>query len=161
MNRRTTRLLVAMCMACVGFAQAPPPAAKAGKASPAVPPPQAPAPTPALTADYDLLVIKPTPYQPKLGRDPFSAPSDVENARKGDLIDDIGVKGRIVSNGKVMAVVIDSRGNARWLAVGYKFRDGELFQITDKAVIFHQRDVNSTSGAFRTVVKSFTREGDK
>lgn len=109
----------------------------------------------------ELLVIKATPYQPKLVRDPFSAPTDVENANKGDLIDDIAVKGRIVSNGKVLAVVADSRGNVRWLPAGYKFRDGELSEITEKAVVFRQRDVNSTSGAFRTVVKPFKREGGK
>ena len=158
MKPRTTRLLLAMLLSVAGFAQVPAPAGQGGQPTPAVPPPPA---APAAVADYELLVIKPTPYQPRLVRDPFSTPSDVENARKGDLIDDVGVKGRIVSNGKVLAVVIDSRGNARWLPAGYKFRDGELFQITDKAVIFHQRDVNSTSGAFRTVVKSFTREGEK
>lgn len=109
----------------------------------------------------ELLVIKLTPYKPSLVRDPFSAPTDVENASKGDLIDDIAVKGRIVTNGKVMAVVSDSRGNVRWLPTGYKFRDGELFEISEKAVVFHQRDVNSTTGTYRTVVKPFKREGGK
>ena len=71
----------------------------------------------------------------------------------------IGVKGRIVTNGKVLAVVSDSRGNVRWLPAGYKFRDGELYEITEKAVIFHQRDIGSTNGVFRTVVKPFNREG--
>ena len=157
MNLRTPFLLANafLCLAMVTQAQAP---AKTNPSSLAVP---APADDQSASRDYQLLVIQATPYQPKLARDPFSAPSDVENARKGDLIDDIGVKGRIVSNGKVMAVVIDSRGNARWLSAGYKFRDGELFQITEKAVIFHQRDVNSTSGVYRTVVKSFMREGGK
>jgi hypothetical protein len=111
--------------------------------------------------DDELLVIKTTPYHPTLVRDPFSAPTDVENASKGDLIDDIGVKGRIVTNGKVLAVVSDSRGNVRWLPAGYKFRDGELYEITEKAVIFHQRDIGSTNGVFRTVVKPFNREGGK
>ncbi len=157
MNPRTVFFPAAfLCLSL--FAQAPAPAGKTNPNSPAVP---APAPDSSPSRDYDLLVIRTTPYQPKLARDPFSAPSDVENARKGDLIDDVGVKGRIVTNGKVLAVVIDSRGNARWLPVGYKFRDGELFQITEKAVIFHQRDVNSTSGVYRTVVKSFMREGGK
>ncbi len=109
----------------------------------------------------ELLVIKITPYKPSLVRDPFSAPTDIENAAKGDLIDDIAVKGRIVTNGKVMAVVSDSRGNVRWLPTGYKFRDGELFEINEKAVVFHQRDVNSTTGTYRTVVKPFKREGGK
>lgn len=115
--------------------------------------------SPITTLDEDLLVIKATPYKPSLVRDPFSAPTDIENAAKGDLIDDIAVKGRIISNGKVLAVVSDSRGNVRWLPAGYKFRDGELSEITEKAVVFHQRDVNSTTGTYRTVVKPFKREG--
>lgn len=116
---------------------------------------------PTTNPDDELLVIKATPYKPTLVRDPFSAPSDIENAAKGDLIDDIAVKGRIVSNGKVLAVVSDSRGNVRWLPSGYKFRDGELYEITEKAVVFRQRDVNSTTGTYRTVVKPFKREGGK
>lgn len=114
-----------------------------------------------LPLEDELLVIKVTPYKPTLVRDPFSAPTDVANENRGDLIDDIGVKGRIISNGKVLAVVSDSRGNVRWLPVGYKFRDGELSEITEKAVVFRQRDVNSTSGVYRTVVKPFKREGGK
>lgn len=137
---------------------------QASTASNPVAPPPAPissgGPTPAMVED-ELLVIKLTPYKPSLVRDPFSAPTDVENASKGDLIDDIAVKGRIVTNGKVMAVVSDSRGNVRWLPTGYKFRDGELFEISEKAVVFHQRDVNSTTGTYRTVVKPFKREGGK
>jgi hypothetical protein len=150
------RCLVPLCSAFASIllaAQAP--AAK----TPAVAAPVGEAPM--APPEDELLVIKATPYQPKLVRDPFSAPTDVENANKGDLIDDIAVKGRIVSNGKVLAVVADSRGNVRWLPAGYKFRDGELSEITEKAVVFRQRDVNSTSGAFRTVVKPFKREGGK
>lgn len=120
----------------------------------------APSQPPAIQED-ELLIIKATPYKPTLVRDPFSAPTDVANENKGDLIDDIGVKGRIVSNGKVLAVVSDSRGNVRWLPVGYKFRDGELSEISEKAVVFRQRDINSTSGVYRTVVKPFKREGGK
>jgi len=137
-------------------------------------PPQKPGPQPAggvavaaqpkdqPTPIDEILMIKPTPYQPTLIRDPFSAPTDIEGANKGDLVDDIGVKGRIISGGKTLAVVSDSRGNIRSLPVGYKFRDGELFEITDKAVIFHQWDVNSTNrSVFRTVVKTFKREEGK
>lgn len=155
MKPRTVYLLssVFLCLSVIAQA-APAPAAK----TPAVPAPSGEQQAP---LEDELLVIKPTPYRPKLVRDPFSAPTDVENANKGDLIDDIAVKGRIVSNGKVLAVVTDSRGNARWLPAGYKFRDGELFEITEMAVIFRQRDVNSTSGVFRTVVKPFKREGGK
>jgi len=146
-------LFFTACSSLALLAQAPSPKA------PVVP--AAAAPEPQIPLEDELLVIKATPYQPKLARDPFSAPSDVENANKGDLIDDIAVKGRIVTNGKVLAVVTDSRGNSRWLPAGYKFRDGVLAEITEKAVVFHQRDVNSTSGVFRTVVKPFKREGGK
>lgn len=148
MKLRTVVLLPALfsCLSVIG--QAPAPIA-------------APAAEPQALLEDALLEIKATPYKPKLVRDPFSAPTDVENANKGDLIDDIGVKGRIVSNGKVLAVVSDSRGNVRWLPAGYKFRDGELSEITEKAVVFRQRDINSTSGVFRTVVKPFKREGGK
>lgn len=156
------RVLHPLCLAAFGVVMM----AQASPASSPAATPSAPAgtsaqgPTPAMQED-ELLVIKMTPYKPSLVRDPFSAPTDVENAAKGDLIDDIAVKGRIVSNGKVMAVVSDSRGNVRWLPVGYKFRDGELFEISEKAVVFHQRDVNSTTGTYRTVVKPFKREGGK
>jgi len=121
----------------------------------------APEQKPNSMVDDELLVIKPTPYKPSLVRDPFSAPTDIENAAKGDLIDDIAVKGRIVTNGKVLAVVSDSRGNVRWLPTGYKFRDGVLVEISEKQVVFHQRDVNSTTGAYRTVVRPFKREEGK
>ena len=143
---------VLACLSVIGQSAAP------ATKTPAVPTPSAEQQVP---LEDELLVIKPTTYQPKLIRDPFSAPTDVENATKGDLIDDIAVKGRIVTNGKVLAVVTDSRGNARWLPAGYKFRDGELYEITEKAVVFRQRDVNSTSGVFRTVVRPFKREGGK
>jgi hypothetical protein len=140
------------------YAQSPKPAS----APVASPPASASTATPVGPPTEDeLLVIKPTPYKPALTRDPFSAPSDVENASRGDLIDDIAVKGRIVTNGKVLAVVSDSRGNVRWLPAGYKFRDGELFEISETAVVFHQRDVGSTTGTYRTVVKPFKREGGK
>ena len=158
----TSRALFFISSVCLMAAQTPVTSSrKATTQSPqstiavAVPPQSSP------LSDDDLLTIKPTPYQPKLVRDPFSAPTDIANESKGDLIDDLGVKGRIISNGRVLAVVSDSRGNVRWLPAGYKFRDGELYAITEKAVIFHQRDVNSTSGVFRTVVKPFNREEGK
>src|SRR5512145_680992 len=103
---RRSILLVPSAFAFLSLA-AQQPAAKAPVA-PAVP---APAAGTSAALEEELLVIKATTYQPKLIRDPFSAPTDVENASKGDLIDDIAVKGRIVSNGKVLAVVADSRGN--------------------------------------------------
>ena len=124
---------------------------------------QAPAPAaPAPLPEEELLVIKKTPYQPTLTRDPFKAPSDMESSKQGDLVDDIGVKGRVVSNGKVLAVVSDSRGNIRNLPIGYKFRDGEIVAIDEKTVTFHQWDVNSTNrSVFKKVVKPFKREEGK
>lgn len=109
----------------------------------------------------DLLMLKPTSYRPTLSRDPFAAPSDGVLESKGDVVDDISVKGRIVVGGKNLAVVSDSRGNARWLPVGYKFRDGEIVAINEKSVTFHQWELNSTSRVFRTVVKPFKREEGK
>jgi len=77
-------------------------------------------------------------------------------------VDDIGLKGVVISSGKPMAVVTDSRGNIRMLPVGYKFRDGELVGISDKSVTFHQWDPASTNTRiFRTVVKTFKREEGK
>ena len=112
--------------------------------------------------EEELLVIKKTPYRPNLERDPFRAPSEMETAKQGDLVDDIGVKGRVVSGGKVFAIVSDSRGNVRQLPVGYKFRDGEITAIDEKTVTFHQWDVNSTNrSVFKKVVKPFKREEGK
>jgi hypothetical protein len=166
MTNRALHLLIALAFGSGALVSAPaapkapaPPAPKPAPAASVAAPAAAPGAT--LSPDDELLVIKLTPYHPTLVRDPFSAPSDAENANKGDLIDDISVKGRIVTNGKVLAVVSDSRGNVRWLPAGYRFRDGELYEITEKTVVFHQRDVNSTSGAFRTVVRPFKREGEK
>jgi hypothetical protein len=125
----------------------------------AVPPAQPAAPE--LNAN-DLMVFNPTPYHPTLVRDPFATPTDAEQSNKGDLIDDIAVKGRVVSNGKAKAVVSDARGNIRWLPVGYKFRDGVLAAIDDKSVTFHQWDSSSTNTRiYRTVVKTFKHEEGK
>ena len=123
--------------------------------------------TPALSANQginpdDLIAVRATPYHPTLQRDPFSAPSDADQTSKGDMVDDIGVKGMVVSNGKVLAVVTDARGNVRTLPIGYRFRDGELVAVNDKSVTFHQWDPSSSnSKIFRTVVKTFKREEGK
>lgn len=110
----------------------------------------------------ELLQIKPTPYRPALVRDPFATPTDSEANTKGDLIDDIGVKGRVVVGGKAFLVISDSRGNTRKVPIGYKFRDGEIISIDEKSVTFHQWEVNSTNrSAYRTVVKAFKREEGK
>ncbi len=123
--------------------------------------------TPALSADQginpdDLIAVRATPYRPKLQRDPFTAPTDADQTNKGDMVDDIGVKGMVVSNGKVMAVVTDARGSVRTLPIGHKFRDGELVAINDKSVTFHQWELSTTNTKiFRTVVKTFKREEGK
>lgn len=123
--------------------------------------------TPSLSANQginpdDLIAVRATPYHPTLQRDPFAAPTDAEQTNKGDLVDDIGVKGMVVSNGKLLAVVTDARGNVRTLPMGFRFRDGELVGITDKSITFHQWDPSSTNTKiFRTVVKTFKREEGK
>lgn len=106
--------------------------------------------------------VKIYPYRPSLIRDPFSAPTDVEQATKGDLVDDIGVKGWLKAGGVAYAVVSDSRGNTKRLPVGYRFRDGEIVAVDDKSVTFHQWDISSTNrSVYRTVVKTFKREEAK
>jgi hypothetical protein len=130
--------------------------------TPSAPPAPVAVPVAATSAEDDILQIKPVPYHPSLIRDPFKAPTDLENSRQGDLVDDIGVKGRVVSGGKVLVIVSDSRGNIRSLPIGYKFRDGEIVAVDTKAVTFHQWDVNSTNrSVFRTIVRPFKREEGK
>ena len=110
----------------------------------------------------DLLVTNATPYHPTLVRDPFSTPTDAEQGNKGDLVDDIAVTGRVVSNGKTLAVVSDARGNIRTLPIGFKFRDGVLVGIDDKSVTFHQWDPSGTNTRiYRTVIKIYKREEAK
>jgi len=110
----------------------------------------------------EMLAIVATPYRPTLVRDPFSTPTDAEQSNKGDLVDDIAVKGRVVSGGKARAVVTDARGNTRMLPLGFKFRDGELVAIDEKSVTFHQWDASGTNTkGFRTVVKIYKREEAK
>ena len=110
----------------------------------------------------DLIARRAVPYRPTLIRDPFSAPNDAETINRGDMVDDIAVKGIMKKDGKYFAVVSDSRGNVRWLPVGYKFRDGEIAGVDDKAVTFHQWDPNSTvKSQFKTITKTFKREEGK
>ncbi|MDP1832556.1 MAG: hypothetical protein Q8K67_10900 [Geothrix sp.] len=110
----------------------------------------------------DVAIIKITPYKPTIQRDPFSAPREERLADALDVLDDISVKGMIKKDGKNFAVVSDSRGNVRWLPVGHRFKDGEITAVTDKAVIFHQWEVNTTNrSTFRTITKTFKREEGK
>jgi hypothetical protein len=125
---------------------------------------QAPAavPPPAAPVAEDVAIIKVTPYKPTIQRDPFSAPRDERPTDALDVLDDIAVKGMIRKDGKNFAVVSDSRGNVRWLPVGHRFKDGEITAITDKAVLFHQWEVNTTNRSiFRTITKTFKREEGK
>ena len=127
--------------------------------APAKPGSEAP---PATAPAEDVAIIKATPYKPSIQRDPFAAPRDERPADALDLLDDIAVKGMIKKDGKNFAVVSDSRGNVRWLPVGHRFKDGEISAITDKAVIFHQWEVNTTNrSVFRTITKTFKREEGK
>ena len=125
---------------------------------------QAPATAPpaATPVAEDVAIIKVTPYKPSIHRDPFSAPRDERPTDALDVLDDIAVKGMIRKDGKNFAVVSDSRGNVRWLPIGHRFKDGEITAITDKAVTFHQWEVNTTNRSiFRTITKTFKREEGK
>ena len=135
----------------------------AGPPAPAGPPSVA---TPEASAapgrNDELLVVDATPYHPTLVRDPFAAPTDAAQTSKGDLVDDIAVKGRVVSGGKALAVVSDARGNIRMLPIGFKFRDGMLMAIDDKSVTFHQWDMATmNTKIFKVIVKIYKREEAK
>lgn len=111
------------------------------------------------TAPDDVAIIKATPYNPTVQRDPFSTPRDDRPTDAQDLLDDISVKGVLRRDGKNFAIISDSRGNVRWLPIGHRFKDGEITAITDSAVIFHQWELNTTNrSVFRTVTKTFKRE---
>ena len=155
---RIPSLLAALALGIPLPAQAPP--APAGpSAQPSVATPEGAA---AATENRDLLVINATPYQPNLVRDPFAAPTDAAQINKGDLVDDIAVKGRVVSGGKTLAVVSDARGSIRMLPIGFKFRDGVLTAIDDKSVTFHQWDVGTmNTRIFKVIVKIYKREEAK
>ena len=125
---------------------------------------QAPKPgeMPATPVPDDVAIIKIHPYKPTIQRDPFAAPREERAVEGQDVLDDIAVKGMIQKDGKNFAVVSDSRGNVRWLPVGHRFKDGEITAITDKAVTFHQWEVNTTNrSTFRTITKTFKREEGK
>ncbi|MCE1203880.1 MAG: pilus assembly protein PilP [Holophagaceae bacterium] len=146
----TRRLFTIHLLSAIGLlAQAP---AKVDQAPPASP----------VAPIEDVALIKATPYKPTIQRDPFSAPRDERPADALDVLDDIAVKGMIKKDGKNFAIVSDSRGNVRWLPVGHRFKDGEITAITDKAVTFHQWELNTTNRSiFRTITKTFKREEGK
>jgi hypothetical protein len=148
--------IFAAVLGSAGFGWAAPP-----QPAPPASPSTSPAPGVA-SPDVDLTKIEAIPYKPVHRRDPFSVPTDSERGGRGDMIDDIGVKGRIISRGKVMAVATDSRGNIRTLPVGYRFKDGQIVAISERAVTFHQWDITSTNkSVHRTVVKTFKPEEGK
>jgi len=125
-------------------------------------PPVPPVPTAQAAAEVDLTKIEAIPYKPQQRRDPFNMPNDSDKSGRGDLVDDVGVKGRIVSGGKVMLVATDSRGNIRTLPVGFPFKDGRLVAIGERSVTFHQWDITSTNkSVYRTIVKTFKPEEGK
>ncbi|HCZ33147.1 MAG TPA: hypothetical protein DHV93_06645 [Holophagaceae bacterium] len=131
-------------------------AAQSDPAAKPAAPPAAEAPA------QDVAIIKITPYKPAIQRDPFATPRDDRPTDALDVIEDISVKGMIRKDGKNFAVVSDSRGNVRWLPVGHRFKDGEIASITDKAVTFHQWELNTTNrSVFRTITKKFAREEGK
>lgn len=110
----------------------------------------------------DAGLIKQVPYRPTLTREPFLTLSDGGTTGTGDLLDDLAVKGYTKRDGKLFAIIADSRGNVRWLPIGYKFKDGEIVAIDETSVTFHQWDPNSSNrSVFRKVTKSFKREETK
>ena len=125
--------------------------------------PEAPAPQQAQDAAApDAGLIKQIPYRPTLTREPFLTLSDGGATGTGDLLDDLAVKGYTKRDGKLFAIIADSRGNVRWLPIGYKFKDGEIVSIDETSVTFHQWDPNSSNrSVFRKVTKSFKREETK
>ncbi len=159
------RLVLPVLLASCAFAQAQgakPAPGKAPAAKEAPPPGEAPEAQPAPAVQEDPIAPKAVPYKPQIARDPFLSPNEDAPTGKGDLVDDIGVKGYTRKGGRYFAVVSDRRGTIRELPVGYKFRDGEIAAIDEKAVTFRQWDVNSTvRTAWRTIVKSFKREEGK
>jgi len=162
---RIVPMLAALALGLQLLAQGAPPAAGkpvakgAPQAVPSVATPEQSAPN---SGTDDLLSVVATPYHPTLVRDPFATPTDAEQTSKGDMVDDIAVKGRVVSAGKSLAVISDARGNIRMLPIGFKFRDGVLVAIDDKSVTFHQWDASGiNTKVYRTVVKIYKREEAK
>jgi hypothetical protein len=163
-----SRLVLSLLLGCgaVVQAQGTKPAPGKPPAKGATPPAPSGAEVPEAMAappvQEDPIATKAVPYKPVISRDPFLSPNEDAPTGKGDLVDDIGVKGYTKKGGRYFAVVSDRRGTIRELPVGYKFRDGEIAAIDEKAVTFRQWDVNSTvRTAWRTIVKSFKREEGK
>ena len=101
------------------------------------------------------------PYQPALVRDPFASPTDNADKVREETIDEIGVLGWLVLKGKPYVIVSDSRGKTRQLPVGFRFKDGEILSINDKAVVFRQWDPTATIRTGKVVEKQFKRKEGK
>lgn len=150
-------LLFPLAMSALVMAANPP--TKAKQASVATPQPAAQEGM----AEEELIQMRATPYKPRLDRDPFKSPTEAPaEMLRPDLIEDVAVKGKVFSSGKILAVVSDSHGNIRWLPVGHRFKDGVITSIDEKSVTFQQWDPNAPSTRhFKTVVKTFKREEGK
>jgi hypothetical protein len=125
--------------------------------------PAAPLPQPAAEATpQDIILNAKIPYNPTLQRDPFGSPTDLAKDIRAESIDEIGVKGWMVMQGRPYAIITDSRGKTRRIPNGYRFKDGEVVAIDATSVTFKQWDPTSTNrSVFKTVVKSFKREEGK
>lgn len=153
MSQRLLSYLFAANSLALGLVAQPAPKSPAPETTPQVPAPKVEEPT-----SENLEHVK-YPYRPTLIRDPFLSPSDNVDKTRSESLDEIGIRGRVVVRGKPMAIVLDSRGKTRMLPVGYRFKDGEIAAITDKAVIFRQWDPASVNRSHaKTVEKPFKRE---
>lgn len=127
----------------------------------------APAPTAAVTPSPDaqqdeLIQARKIPYRATLKRDPFGTMSDGTKRIQTDSIDETGVLGRLVVQGKPSAIILDSMGKTKFVQVGYQFSDGVLAAIDNQSVTFHQWDPGSTNRSkFKTIIRPFKREEGK
>jgi len=154
MSATFPRLLLPALLGTVLAAQ---PAKQAAK--PAAPAKTDPAPEP---NPQDIILNAKIPYNPALQRDPFGSPTDLAKEARSESIDEIGVKGWMVMQGKPYAIITDSRGKTRRIPAGYRFKDGEVVAIDATSVTFKQWDPTSTNrSVYKTVVKSFKREEGK
>jgi len=106
-------------------------------------------------------------YRPKHDRDPFGAAQEDKSrpvVEQGDMmIDEITILGRIVAKKGASLIVLDSRQDKKLLPVGFRFRDGEITDITNTAAVFTMWDptLGPRAPVKRTVTKHFKREDGK
>ena len=105
-------------------------------------------------------------YRPKHDRDPFGAAQEDKNrpvVEQGEImIDEITILGRIVSNKKAYLIVLDTRHDRKLLPVGFRFKDGEITDITNTGVVFSMWDptLGPRAPVKRTVTKHFIKRED-